>query len=354
MSNRDHTILGLSLPLKSLGFKYASKEHMRGLQGKSILVTGGSDGIGKETIKQIAKQNPNRIWMAARSKAKSEAAIAAIRSTSPNARITHIPLDLTSFDSIKSAAQKITSDPNNRLHILITNAGVMACPPGLTSDGYEIQFGINHLGHAYLIDLLLPLLRKTAKEDPSTDVRVIALSGGYEGEFLNPRGIHLEDMKSPDCGGLKPFNRYSQSKLANVTYARALAQKEQEIGSGVKSVVVNPGFVKSGIGRGVVEDHPWMSPIMFLMQFLMFPPLIMSVYQGCQNTLWAASSPDVKSGAFYFPVANEVLGSPWSRSEDLREKLWSWTQDQIRDYSEMREDVKKVEVVDEMKIESVM
>ena len=179
---------------------------------------------------------------------RNTGAIADIRRAIPTAHIAYLPMDLTSFASIKSAAEIITSDPAARLHILVTNAGVMASPPGLTADGYEVQFGINHLGHALLTHLLLPVMRKTAKEDPSANVRVIALSGGYEGEFINPRGIHLEDMKTPDCGGLAPFNRYSQSKLANVTYARALAEREMDAGSGVKSVVVNPGFVKSGIG----------------------------------------------------------------------------------------------------------
>ena len=72
---------------------------------------------------------------------------------------------------------------------------------------------------------------------------------------------------------------------------------------------------------------------MFLMQLLMFPPLIMSVFQGCQNTLWAASSPEVNTGSFYFPVANEVQGSPWSQDKELREKLWTWTQKEIKERS---------------------
>ena len=124
----------------------------------------------------------------------------------------------------------------------------MACPPGLTAEGYEVQFGVNHMGHALLTHLLLPLLRETAKDNPEADVRVVTLSSTSEMENENPWGVHFEALKTDECGGLQTWDRYGQAKLANVLFGRALAAREAEVGSGVRSMVVHPGIVKSNLG----------------------------------------------------------------------------------------------------------
>ncbi|EEP81150.1 predicted protein [Uncinocarpus reesii 1704] len=124
----------------------------------------GNTGLGKETVFQLAKHNPTRIYLAARNTAKAQAAIADIQKhLSQPADIHHLPLDLSSFASIRAAADQFTSS-NNRLDTLILNAGIMDILPHRTKDGYEMDFGTNHLGHFLLTTLLLPTLVNTAKK----------------------------------------------------------------------------------------------------------------------------------------------------------------------------------------------
>ncbi|KAI9872796.1 MAG: hypothetical protein M1823_008080, partial [Watsoniomyces obsoletus] len=142
--------------------KFNPSTDIPSLKDKVILVTGGNIGLGYESILQLSQHSPAHIYLAARSEPKAVAAIKSLRDAVPNGPpISFLPLDLSSFASIKSASKSFTSS-NSRLDILINNAGIMACPPGLTSEGYELQFGTNHLGHALLTHLLLPTLRKTA------------------------------------------------------------------------------------------------------------------------------------------------------------------------------------------------
>lgn len=182
------------------------------------------------------------------------AAISEIKKTVPNANISFLQMDLTSFSSIKAAAAKVNADPSAQLHILMLNAGIMAVAPGLTEDGYEIQFGTNHVGHALLTKLLLPTLRKTAASDANADVRIVTLASEAENKMpTQGPGINLDGIKKADGGGLSTFQRYSQSKIANVLYTRALAQREVAVDEGksnrIKHIVVHPGMVKTNLGK---------------------------------------------------------------------------------------------------------
>ncbi|KAI8232827.1 hypothetical protein K4K54_011478 [Colletotrichum sp. SAR 10_86] len=144
------------------------------LCGKTIFVTGGNTGLGKQSIIDLARHDPAQIWLAARDLVKAEAAATEIRSTVPAVPIILLKLDLSSVKSIKEAVATFSSTAK-RLDILMLNAGIMAVPPGLTEEGYEIQFGTNHVGHALLTKLLLPLLVETAAKFEA-DVRVVVLS----------------------------------------------------------------------------------------------------------------------------------------------------------------------------------
>jgi NAD(P)-dependent dehydrogenase (short-subunit alcohol dehydrogenase family) len=123
----------------------------------------GNAGLGKQTITYLSSHSPARIYLAARTASKAESAISSIKSQIPTAcEIIHLPLDLSSFSSIASAADTFKAR-ETRLDLLINNAGIMASPYSLTKEGYEIQFGTNHMGHALLTKLLLPVLLDTAK-----------------------------------------------------------------------------------------------------------------------------------------------------------------------------------------------
>ena len=184
------------------------------LSGKVIFVTGGTFrsitshllltrtctgniGLGKETILQLSKHNPSHIYLSARNASKALSAISDIQSsfpsTSPPPPITFIQCDLSSLPSVQSAAREFAAK-EKRLDILILNAGIMAVPPAMTEQGYEIQFGTNHVGHTLLTKLLLPTLLRTAED--GNDVRVVALSSiGHTGAPLS--GILFDQLKSP-------------------------------------------------------------------------------------------------------------------------------------------------------------
>lgn len=149
------------------GTKFRS-EDIPDLSEQVIIVTGGNAGLGLETIRQLGRHNPARIYLGARSRAKAEAAINELKSSNPQiAPISFLELDLASFASVRAAAETF-SRAESRLDILMNNAGIMMTPEGLTKEGYEIQFGTNVMGPALFTHCLLPILQKTAKINPQT------------------------------------------------------------------------------------------------------------------------------------------------------------------------------------------
>ncbi|RYP31227.1 hypothetical protein DL767_005856 [Monosporascus sp. MG133] len=225
------------------GQKFNADRDIPDLSGRIVLVTGGNNGLGKESVRQFAKHNA-KVYMGARSEQKANEAIAEIKKEVPNADIAFLELDLASFDSIKKAAERFVAE-NDRLDILMNNAGIMAMPPGLTKDGYEIQFGTNHVGHALLTRLLMPLLEKMAA-GTNSDVRVINLTSNGHEWFVPPSGLLLEDAKT-DMDSLGPWGRYGHSKLANIYFTKGLAKHYPQI----KSVAVHPGGANTGLADGV-------------------------------------------------------------------------------------------------------
>ncbi|KAF5015370.1 hypothetical protein F66182_13324, partial [Fusarium sp. NRRL 66182] len=160
-----------------IGHSFRPERDIPNLSGKAILVTGGNTGLGKETILQLARHNPARIYLAARNQRKAESAIQSIKQELLAAKgagsaaaeavdIQFVQLDLTSFPSIRQAAETFLQN-NTRLDILVLNAGVMAEAAVTTPQGHEIQFGTNHIGHFLLTKLFLPTLLKTASPSAS-------------------------------------------------------------------------------------------------------------------------------------------------------------------------------------------
>ncbi|KAF2269423.1 dehydrogenase with different specificitie [Lojkania enalia] len=280
------------------------------LSDKVILVTGGTAGIGTETIVQLVKHNPDRIYFTGRNASSAENVIQSAKDTNPNVQVTFVACDFTSLQSVYEAGKRVTNE-SQRLDILICNAGVMAIPKTTTKDGYEVQFGVNHLAHALLIKTLLPLmLHTTTLSDAS--VRIVILSSlGFRGAST----IDFPRLKSEqDMGILGPFMRYGQSKLANVLYAKALAKRYPDI----SSVSIHPGIIKTGMFQAATT---------FWRQI--------SVQDGAKNSLWAATvkKEKIKNGAFYEPVGQMGGSTKASRNADLAEKLWEWTEEQLKDFT---------------------
>ncbi|KAL2823276.1 hypothetical protein BDW59DRAFT_180743 [Aspergillus cavernicola] len=294
---------------------YNPEKDIPDLLGKTILVTGGNNGLGKESVKQLVKHHPTKIYMGARSIKKAEEAIQDIQREVPSAQILFLEIDLASFSSIKTAADAFVSD-NERLDILINNAGVFASPPGLTKDGYEIQFGTNYMGSALFTRLLLPVLETTARI-PGNDVRIVNISSEIY-RSAPTGGILLDQVKTP-MEKIGTMARYGQSKLANIYFTKSYAKRYPHI----KSVALHPGLVQTNI-RGDMSANQILSFIFGLVTRV----AAVDIPTGTLNQLWAstANTEEVKSGAYYIPFFKEV-NKPGVLSDEARaEELWEWTE----------------------------
>ena len=200
----------------------------------------------------------------------------------------------------------------------------MAASPGLTKDGYEIQFGTNHLGHALLIKLLLPTLVQTA-ELPGSDVRIIMLTS--QGFRMHPAGgIVFKDLRTvQDTAFFSGWRCYAQSKLANILYANELARRYPKI----TAVSIHPGVVSTGM-VGNLGLANWLLVYVTQLGRLKTPA------EGAYNQLWAATGKrgegGVVSGGYYEPVG--VVGTKHREAGNgkLAEELWEWTQGELEAY----------------------
>ncbi|KAL4729740.1 hypothetical protein ACLX1H_004164 [Fusarium chlamydosporum] len=283
------------------------------LSGKVILVTGGTSGLGRSAIITLAAHNPSHIYFTGRSSSSAESLI---KDISP-VPATFLECDFTSISSMRIVAKKFTHD---RLDIFIANAGVMAVD-GLTKDGLEIQFGVNHVGNATLLLALLPIMLKTA-EEPNSDVRLVSLTSlGYRGHPKN--GIHFDTLHSKqEDMAFGTWGRYGQSKLANIVFAKEVQRRYPKI----TSVVVHPGVIATGL---VTELSFWKRMFVYVTN-----PRMMTPEQGGLNTVWAATSGDIKGDdkkvAFYEPVGKCNMGDEMCFSQELGTKLWEWTEEEIK------------------------
>ncbi|PVH92897.1 NAD(P)-binding protein [Periconia macrospinosa] len=291
------------------------------LQGKVILVTGGNNGLGKQAILEYARHGPAEIWMASRNLDKANQAIQDIHAQiggSVLPVIKPLQLDLNSLDSVQQAARKFLSEAQ-RLDILMLNAGIMASPPALTKDGYEVQFGTNHLGHALLAKLLLPILKSTAARDTSASVRVVVVSSDAHARAPKA-GVVFDSLKTP-AEGMGAMERYGQSKTASILWTRHMAEIHRDI----KWASIHPGIVSTGLGAGAKDAS---LPVRVLLK--VGRPLMMTVEKGAWNQLWASVSPEVKTGGYYEPVG--VAGKTSEKASDmmLADKVAQWTDAELQ------------------------
>ena len=295
----------------SSGPSFTPATGIKSLAGKVILVTGGNNGIGKETILQLAKHNPHKIYMGARTESKAREAIASIKSQGVNdVDIEYLPLDLTSFPSIKSAADQVIRK-SDRLDILVLNAGIMAVPAGKTPTGQDVQLGTNHVGHFLLTKLLLPVLEKTAKQHNS-DVRVISLAS--EAHQMAPNISTI--VSTEKLTATSPWTRYAASKAANVMFAAELARRHPTL----TSVSLHPGMIKSDLWGASTESNA----LLRYGKALVGPLMFVDVPTGAFNQLYLAAGAeksDLVNGAYYTPVG-KVRSNKWASNADAGKQLW--------------------------------
>jgi len=300
------------------------------LTNKVIFITGGTAGLGRETTLSLATHNPAHIYFSGRSQDSADKLIAGVRAqnVAPKVPLTFIRIDLASMASIKTGAAEFLARETT-LNFVFANAGVMALSPGLTEDGYEVQFGTNHLGHAALVKLLMPTMESTAADSDDggcQDVRIIwNTSQGYK--FAG--GIDFDNLKTPQTHLspiylLSDWFRYGQSKLAILLYAQEIAKRHPN----VLSVAIHPGVAFTGLVTGLGTFNRW---------FVWATTLSsrMPVEQCAWNQQWAAFASlgsgqrNVVSGCYYEPVGVKGELSKPAADDTLAEELWKWTQREL-------------------------
>jgi len=266
------------------------------LAGRTFLVTGGNTGIGRATVTALA-QRGGRVFLTARSRAKGEAAVAAIKAETGSDSVWFVPLDLADLESVQACASAFLarSEP---LHVLVNNAGV-AGQRGLTRQGFELMFGVNHLGHFALTNALLGCLTASAP------ARVVTVSSDAH---YSAKGIDFEALRRR-ARGITGLPEYAVSKLCNVLFTQELARRVA--GTGVTTYALHPGVVASDIWRRV----PW--PVRPIVTRRM-----LSVTEGAATSLYCATSPDVAqdSGLFYDKCAQRAASAV--ATPELAAELW--------------------------------
>ncbi|XP_043082725.1 retinol dehydrogenase 12, like [Puntigrus tetrazona] len=269
------------------------------LDGKTVVITGANTGIGKETAIDLSKRGA-RVIMACRDMEKADAALKEIKDASGNQDVVISRLDLADSKSIREFAEKINKE-EKQVNILINNAGVMVCPYGKTADGFEMQIGVNHMGHFLLTYLLLDLIKR------STPARIVNVSS-----MAHQWGtINLEDINSE-----KNYDKqkaYSQSKLANILFTRSLAKRLE--GTGVTAYALHPGVVQTELWRHLNKPQ---QAVMWLAK-----PFTKSSVQGAQTTIYCAVAPELEteSGKYYSDCAAAKC-SQAAMNDEVAQRLW--------------------------------
>lgn len=282
------------------GPEYDIKEK---LTDKVIIVTGANTGIGKETVRTLAKHGA-KVIMACRDMKKCEEARTEIVLESRNKYIYCRECDLASQKSIRNFVNQFKKE-HSKLHVLINNAGIMRCPKSYTKEGIEMQLGVNHMGHFLLTNLLLDVIKASA---PS---RIVNLASA-----AHSRGkLNVEDFNSEKYN---PTDAYAQSKLANVLFTRELARRLQ--GTGVTVNAVHPGTVFTDIVRHMGFQQLFISKVIVRSLLWLF---IKSPQKGSQPVLFAALDPSLDNVTGSYISNNQIVDPSDAAKKDSSAK-WLW------------------------------
>ncbi len=279
--------------------------------GRVAVVTGANSGLGLATALELARAGAE-VVLACRDTAKGEAALRSIHDEAPGASAWVEALDLSSLASVRDFAERLGA-ARDGLDLLINNAGVMAPPRRETADGFELQFGTNHLGHFALTGLLLGLL------EGREDARVVTVSSTAH-KFGR---IRFDDLQGE--GRYGRWGAYSQSKLANVLFALELERRLRAAGSTVSSLAAHPGYAATNLQSAA---PPALDRAVMVVTNRLFAQ---SAEMGALPTLYAATRPYLDGGLFIGPDGfQEERGHPKvvrpvraGRDEDTAKRLWS-------------------------------
>ena len=250
--------------------------------GRTFIVTGANSGLGLENSRALAAKGA-LVVMAARNSEKAAAAAEMIRANQPEAHLEVRRLDLASLDSIAEFASAVSRD-HDRIDVLINNAGIMAVPEGETADGFEMQFGTNHLGHYALTAQLLPLLIGV----PGSRIVTVTSTARHFGSPVDPSNPHLK-------GTYNPWKGYGQSKLANLHFAVGLEWRLRDAGVETASLIAHPGLTRTDLQVNTTRHGGGDASERAAASFGMEPA------DGALAQLRAATDPRATGGELYAP-----------------------------------------------------
>ncbi|TJZ55717.1 SDR family NAD(P)-dependent oxidoreductase [Streptomyces piniterrae] len=288
--------------------------HIPDQTGRSAVVTGANSGIGYVTARELARRGA-RVLLACRNEARGAAALDRLRSEVPTAEAEFRQLDLADLSSVRDFAAALDDFDGDRLDLLINNAGVMALPYRTTTDGFEMQFGTNHLGHFALTGLLLPKLLATP------GARVVTVSSMLHA---------IADIDLEDLNSVRKYGRwmvYGRSKSANLLFVHELSRRLAAAGSQIVAVASHPGYAATNLQTtgARMEGRRSAERVMELGNRL----LGQSPEGGALGTLCAATAPHMRPDTFIGP-RNGLRGAPascfrapWTKNDALSERLWT-------------------------------
>ncbi|GHA94661.1 oxidoreductase [Algimonas arctica] len=298
------------------------------LSGRLVLITGGASGLGHETARAMAAKGA-QIIIAARDMEKGEAAMTAIHGSVPDAQIEVMQLDLADLDSIRAFTTLFLRE-HPRLDLLINNAGVMACAQATTKDGFEMQFGTNHLGHFLLTNRLRPALEASAKEGRKP--RVVTLSSRAH----HTAPVDLDDPNYKQATYEK-WEAYGRSKSANALFALELDKRGRD--TGLRSYAVHPGGIMTNLGRHLTDEDIAMLMARFSQSD--DQPGFKTIPQGAATSCYAATAPELADiGGMYLEdcgqtfVNDDLKGDKagqrsWIMDADVASKLWTLSEELV-------------------------
>ena len=318
--------------MSELGNQTTTDEVLEGvdLTGRRVLITGAAVGLGRECARALAAHGAE-VTILARSAERADEGVAAVRALVPDATMHAGVVDLGDLASVRAFAEGWLAD-HDAADVLINNAGVMACPYGLTVDGFETQFGTNHLGHFLLTVLLLPALLQ------GDAPRVVTLSSAGHSRC----DVDLDDVNF-ERTEYSAWDAYGRSKSANALFARELARRAGD--EGLLSYSVHPGAIITDLGRHLTEElmNEMMETAKERAEEHGIPGGIVwkSVEAGAATQTWAATSTDAdllaNNGAYLADCGLGVLGAnpgengmaPWILDDATAAALWTLSEELV-------------------------
>jgi len=273
------------------------------MNGKVVIVTGATNGIGEITALEMARKGAEVI-VVSRSQSKLENTVSRIKSETGNDKITWIQADLSSLADIRSAAEQFLQT-HNRLDVLVNNAGAYFAERKESVDGNEMTLALNHLNYFLLTHLLLDTLKQTATEHG--EARIVNVSSGahFSGS------VNFDDIQAHNYAGLR---RYGDTKLMNVLFTYELADRLE--GTGVIANALHPGFVNTGFG---MNNSGILTKLLGLVQNL----VAISPEKGAETNIYLASSPEVKGiTGKYWDSKQQKTSSDVSYDRAIQKGLW--------------------------------